>query len=118
MDISWLQLVLIVLAVFRITRLIVYDQITAFIRAPFMEEYEEEMEGGETEVYLIPRSKGIRGWIGELLSCYWCTGVWVAIAVFILWKFNPNIAEPVILIFAFAGGAAIIETIIQRILSD
>ncbi len=24
------------------------------------------------------KGKGLRKWIGELLSCYWCTGVWVS----------------------------------------
>ncbi|GAE93478.1 hypothetical protein JCM21714_2563 [Gracilibacillus boraciitolerans JCM 21714] len=35
--ITWLSFVLLSLATFRLTRLIIYDKITAFIRAPFFE---------------------------------------------------------------------------------
>jgi len=118
MDITWIQFFLMSLAIFRITRLIVFDQITAFIRAPFLREYEETNILGTKETYLEPHDGGIRGWIGQLISCYWCTGIWTALAVvFFQWQF-PIIVDPVILIFALAGMAAIIESIIQTLISD
>lgn len=118
MDISFLQFSLISLAVFRLTRLIVYDKITYFIRSPFMMDYEVVNQEGEKEIYVVPKEGGVRGWVGELLSCYWCTGVWVAIGVFCLLFFCPTIGEPLILILAIAGAAAIVETIIQYFLYD
>ncbi|MBS4198698.1 DUF1360 domain-containing protein [Bacillus sp. FJAT-49732] len=118
MDISWIKFVLVSLAIFRITRLIVFDQITAFIRAPFLMEFEETNNLGEKESYLVPREGGLRGWIGNLISCYWCTGIWTSVAVvFFQWKF-PVIMDPIILIFGLAGMAAIIETIVQNLLPD
>ncbi|MCR2820972.1 DUF1360 domain-containing protein [Lederbergia panacisoli] len=118
MDITWIKFLLMSLAIFRITRLIVFDQITTFIRAPFLMEYEETNILGQKEEYLIPRVGGLRGWIGKLISCYWCTGVWTAIGVFIFQFYFPVIMDPVILIFALAGMAAIIETIIQKLTLD
>ena len=69
------------LAVFRLTRLIVFDKIMEPFRRPFFTEIEEKDEQGKVEIYLIPKEKGIRSWIGELLSCYWCTGFWVSLCL-------------------------------------
>ncbi|WP_249315295.1 DUF1360 domain-containing protein [Bacillus sp. FJAT-49711] len=118
MDITWLKFLLMSLAIFRITRLIVFDQITAFIRAPFLMEYEETNILGQKETYLLAREGGLRGWIGKLISCYWCTGIWVALGTFILYMYFPIIMDPIILIFALAGMAAFIETIIQKLTLD
>lgn len=112
---TWLSFVLVSLAVFRITRLIVYDKITEFLRSPFMMEVEEKDEDGNLEVYIVPRETGLRGWFGQLLSCYWCTGIWVSILIITLKYFFPVVADIVIFIFAVAGAAAFIETVIQRI---
>ncbi|MEK3887384.1 DUF1360 domain-containing protein [Bacillus sp. FSL K6-3431] len=113
MKIEWFEFILFGLAVFRLTRLIVFDRITSFIRAPFMKDHEEINEQGEKELYIVPREHGIRGYIGELLSCYWCTGVWVAIGMWFLYLQLPVVGEPVLIIMAIAGLAALIETMIQ-----
>ena len=58
-----------------------FDKITEFIRQPFFDEIEEENEEGAIEVFYLPKRTPIKKFIGELLSCYWCTGVWVSAAV-------------------------------------
>lgn len=115
---NWTEIILIGLATFRLTRLIVYDKITAFLRAPFFDEVEEKSNEGEIEVYLVPKQKGIRKWIGELLDCYWCTGVWVSLLLVMGNYYFSKILEPIVLIFAIAAIAAIIETITQYLLGD
>jgi hypothetical protein len=115
MDIHWMEFFLLILASFRVTRLIVFDQITEFFRKIFLEEVEEQNKDGQTEIYIVPKSGKIRGFIGELISCYWCTGVWVAIFLTFLYYFFPAICEPVVLIFAIAGGASLLEAILQRV---
>jgi Protein of unknown function (DUF1360) len=107
------SLFIIGLASFRLTRVIVFDKIAEFIRAPFLEEI---IEGDE--VYTIPKKGPIRSWIGELLSCYWCTGVWVSIGLLAVYTYLPSIGVAIILIFAVAAIASIIETIIGRLLGD
>ncbi len=103
---------LLALASFRITRLIVFDRITEFIRRPFFAEVVEKDETGREEIFLTPKSGGLRGFFGELLDCYWCTGFWVSLFLILLYWFFPQVAEPVILVFALAGAAAIIEIVI------
>ncbi|PWW19152.1 uncharacterized protein DUF1360 [Cytobacillus oceanisediminis] len=114
MDITPMELIILSLASFRLTRLIVFDKITQFIRKPFLEEVEEKGEDGETEIYLVIKKGRIRGFFGELLSCYWCTGVWSAIFLCTLYVFLREWAVPVLLVLAVAGLAAIIESLLQR----
>lgn len=115
---NWFSFFLLSLAVFRLTRLIVFDQITSFLRAPFMEEVEETDENGLTEVYLIPKRHGFRGWIGQLISCYWCTGIWMSILLIVMQWTIPVVGDPLVILLAVAGLAAIIETIIQALNVD
>ena len=113
MDINVFTFILLALASFRITRLIVFDKITEFIRQPFFDEIEEENEEGTIEVFYRPKRTPIKKFIGELLSCYWCTGVWISIAVVAGFLFYPTIFLPIMLVFAVAGLAAILESILQ-----
>lgn len=118
MNFSIMELLMLALASFRLTRLIVNDKITEFIRAPFFDEFEEKNAEGETETYITPKKGGIRGFFGELLSCYWCTGIWSSIFLFGLYVLYPLVATPIILVMAVAGLAAIIETIVQRLSNE
>ncbi|MTH53207.1 DUF1360 domain-containing protein [Bacillus mangrovi] len=108
---SWLLAVLFGLAIFRLTRLFVYDKITDWLRRPFHEEY----KSGDG-IYIKMKGKGIRKWIGELLSCYWCTGVWCTGLLYGGWLLWPVGMEPLICILALAGLAGIIETAVGRML--
>ncbi|MBP3040123.1 DUF1360 domain-containing protein [Bacillaceae bacterium Marseille-Q3522] len=115
MEIPFLHFVILTLASFRLTRLMVYDKITEFIRAPFFDELEEvDEKSGEKEIYYIPKDRPVLHFFGELLSCYWCTGMWSAIILSILYLLFPDYIFPVLLILAVAGLAAIAETIVQQ----
>lgn len=76
---------LITLATFRITRLLVHDLVSDFIRNPF--------EGAE---------HGIKRSIRDLLDCPWCTGTWVALVVVFFYFVFP-VSWPIILIMAVSG---------------
>jgi hypothetical protein len=116
MKITFLNLFILSLASFRLTRLFVYDKITEFIRIPFFDELTEENEDGEIEVYYLPKKTGVKRFFGELLSCYWCTGIWAAAIIVGLFYLFPGFSTPVILILAVAGIAAMLELIVQHFL--
>lgn len=116
MELSWIFLITFGLASFRLTRLLVFDKITAFIRRPFIDEIEEVGEDGLVTTFVEIKGTGMRKWIGELLSCYWCTGVWCSALVYSLWLFFPNFIQPIIIILAIAGLAGLIETINTKLL--
>jgi hypothetical protein len=58
------------LASFKLGRLIAKDEVTAFIRAPVT----EGEESGEEE----PKGEGLQLALGELVTCPYCIGVWLA----------------------------------------
>ncbi|MHC0036675.1 DUF1360 domain-containing protein [Pseudoneobacillus sp. C159] len=109
-----LQFLIIIFASFRLTRLIVNDKITEFIRKPFHKTIEEMTPDGKTETYIEIKGTGLRYWIGELLSCHWCTGIWSAAFLYLMYIFWPQYSWPVTMILAIAGGASILQTIIEK----
>lgn len=113
--ISIFEFILICLATFRLTRLIVFDTITVFLRKPFHEMIEETNEQGQVETYLHIKGEGLKFWIGELLSCYWCVGVWVSIILVAAYMMVPVFAGMTILILAIAAVASIIEMIVSKL---
>ena len=115
---NWFLLVLFSFASFRLTRLIVYDKITKFLRAPFIEELEVPEEDGSLVTYTKIKGSGLQKWIGELLSCYWCTGVWMTAFLLLLYYWAPKLAEPLVFLLAIAGIAAVIETIVSKLIDE
>lgn len=113
MKITLINLLLLSLASFRLTRLLIFDKITEFIRAPFFDEIQEENVNGEIEIYYLPKKTGIKKFLGELLSCYWCTGIWASAGIVSLFLLSPYFSTTMILILAVAGLASIVETIVQ-----
>lgn len=114
MLINWLELALFALATFRLTRLFVFDKITEFIRRPFHEEVEETESDGSVTTYIEIKGNGLRYWVGELLSCYWCTGVWCATFLYGAYYLWPVGLEVIISILAIAGVAGLIETTVSK----
>jgi hypothetical protein len=112
--VNWIQLFVFIIASFRLTRLIVNDKITEFIRKPFHKTIEETTPTGEIETYIEIKGTGLRYWIGELLSCHWCTGIWSAAFIYIMYLLWPQYTWPVIIVLAIAGGASIIQTLLDR----
>jgi hypothetical protein len=107
--VNWIDLFIIILASFRLTHLIVFDEIAAFIRKPFISVTIIENSSGELEQNIEIKGTGIRHFIGSLLSCYWCSGLWCSLFVVLLYCFFP-ITFPIFLVLAVAGAAAIIES--------
>jgi hypothetical protein len=66
------------LAVQRLTRTIAKDEITAPLRAPFTRY---EGPAGEGESNEAPAGHGVHRAVGELLTCPFCLGQWVATAL-------------------------------------
>jgi hypothetical protein len=108
-EMNWFDFVIVILAAFRITHLIVFDEIASIIRRPFISITECVDQDGNKDVVIEAKGEGVRHFIGSLLSCYWCTGFWVSVATVLVYFFIP-ILYPVLVIFAVAGAAAVIES--------
>lgn len=112
-DVGVFEFVLLSLAVFRLTRLFVYDSVSQWIRDIFLDTKEETVAG---VVYVI-RSKpqtGIRRLFTDLLGCPWCVGVWISLfAVFIY--FMWPITWFFWLLLAVAGTSSFIQILANQV---
>jgi Protein of unknown function (DUF1360) len=71
------DLMLLSVATHHAARLITKDKVTSVARAPFT-EYEASGDPGEVEE--VPRGHGLQKAVGELLTCPYCIGQWIALA--------------------------------------
>lgn len=108
-ELSWIHFVILILASFRLTHLIVFDEITSFLRKPFLTVKYEPDESGQVVRKVDIIGTGLRYQIGLLLSCHWCVGIWSSIAIVGLYSSYPA-TFPIFLILAIAGAAAFIES--------
>ncbi len=82
-----IDLLLLAVATFRLSRLISKDSVTSALRAPFTQFQEP---AGSGEVNESPRGSGFRKAVGELLTCPFCVGQWVASALAFGLVFAPR----------------------------
>lgn len=106
-SISTFDALMITLAAFRMTRLMVYDKITRFFREWFVDTHVEEVDGKQM-VALTPVLHGVRGTIHDLLGCPWCIGIWSALIVTFCY-FVFSWAWIVIFILAIAGASSFLQ---------
>lgn len=72
------DLVMLGVATYKLSRLISSDRVTSPLRAPFTEYIEP---AGASEVKEKVRGTGMRRALGDLLTCPYCLGPWVASAL-------------------------------------
>ena len=106
-NLDWMTYLMIILASYRFTHLIVFDKITEFLRNPFLRKEKIVNEEGHISTKKTPTSM-----FGYLLNCYWCTGIWSAIILGLAYLLIPHISKPVIFILSIAGAQAILETFV------
>ncbi len=101
------DLTLMSVSTFKVSRLITKDKVTAAVRAPFV-EYQED--AGPAEVSETTRGgNGLTEAIGELLTCPYCIGQWVATALVALYVWQPRLARTVSSLFAVVTGADFLQ---------
>jgi hypothetical protein len=117
-DIKTLDLLLLVFASARLMDIITTDEIMMWLREPFVQTEKVEIAGRQVLVR-GGRGQGLRKAIGEMLSCPWCTGVWVAAGLAYLYFLIPKIIWLFILVFAISEIGSLIQavsTILVRLL--
>lgn len=72
------DIVLLGVATHKLSRMLAKDWVTSPLRAPFT-RYRKSLGGGE--VSEEARGQGMRRALGDLLTCPWCLGPWVATAL-------------------------------------
>ena len=100
------DIVLFALATQKLSRVITKDKVTTAFRAPFTEV---EGKGGAGELEERPKGRGLRRAVGELLTCPFCLGTWVASGFIYGHIFSPRITRTVASIFAVSGIADFLQ---------
>jgi hypothetical protein len=106
-NITFMEFVILGLASMRLTRLFVYDKITAFFREQFFDV--DPMTGG-----LVKPLRGPRRTLAELLLCPWCVGMWAGAAVVFCYYLSSAFWYP-ILFLAIAGLGSVIQILANMI---
>lgn len=104
---------LMALATFRLTRLVVYDKITRWFRELFADT-REFVEDGVTFVEIKPFGSGFRHTIYDLVQCPWCIGIWSALVVMFCYFLYPW-AWSVIFFLALAGVGSFFQLIANAV---
>jgi hypothetical protein len=84
-------------ATHKVSLLVAQDAITSPLRAPFTELQEKQSPKSVDEK---PRGKGLRRSLGELLTCHFCVGQWIASFFTYGLVFAPAVTRLVASIFA------------------
>ncbi|HEY0368935.1 MAG TPA: DUF1360 domain-containing protein [Chthoniobacterales bacterium] len=100
------DLALFALATQKLSRVITKDKVTSALRAPFTEV---EGKGGAGELEERGRGKGLRRAIGDLLTCPFCLGTWIASGMVYGYIFSPRITRTLASIFAVSGAADFLQ---------
>ncbi len=95
------DILLLGVATHKLSRLITQDWVTSPLRAPFSRY---QGSSGAGEVKEKSRGTGLQKAVGDLLTCPWCTGAWVAAAFGFSLAFAPRLTR-------WVGGIFAIETV-------
>jgi hypothetical protein len=96
------DLALLAVATHKLSRVVTKDSVMAVVRAPFT-RFDEPI--GEGEVNEEVRGTGVRHAAGELLTCPFCFGQWIATAFVGAYAFAPRATRLVASVFAILAGS-------------
>jgi len=100
------DLILFALSTQKLSRVVTKDKVTAAFRAPFTEV---EGKGGAGELEERGRGRGLRRAIGDLITCPFCLGTWIASGFVYGFLFTPRLTRIVASIFAVSGIADFLQ---------
>ncbi len=101
-----MDIVIISLATFRMIRLTSFDKMFAFIRNWFLDKQEDG-------TYRKPPG-GPRRTVAELVECLWCTGLWGALFVIVVY-FTADIGRFFVILLAVAAVGSFLQLLSQMI---
>lgn len=94
------------LATFRLGRLISYDKVFEPYRAPFTRTVPDPSGEGMT---VVPKGKGARQAVGDLVACPICAGTWVAAILVYGMGVFPNVTRAFVAIMSTIGAAELLD---------
>ncbi|WP_409346800.1 DUF1360 domain-containing protein [Paenibacillus sp. MBLB4367] len=93
------------LAAYRLTHLLVFDKIFEPVRNCFV----TRDFTGKTPTFTLQGGR-LRSFIGRMLICHWCAGIWVSFGMAAAWWAIGSVMEWAFLALAAAAVLSLIET--------
>lgn len=91
------------LAAYRLTHLVVFDQIFTPIRDLFV------TRDSPNKTFTLQGGR-LRRFIGNILKCPWCAGLWVSALIIISYHYFETITYQICLLLAIAAIQSLMET--------
>jgi hypothetical protein len=91
-EIPMRDIALLGIGTFKLSRLITKDKVTSWLRSPFTRY---EGTGRPSEVKEQPRGNGLQNAIGQLLTCPYCVGQWIATGLLAAYVWRPRATRTV-----------------------
>lgn len=104
-----LTFVILALATYRLTHLIVYDKVFDPVRRLFVVRFMGEFNGKPHLCYSL-QGGHVRRFIGSIMVCHWCSGIWVSAAVVGIHRLVPETTDTLFLILAIASVQSLLES--------
>ena len=104
------DLALLAVATHKITRTLAKDRITKPLRDPFTKE-------DKTEHKEVAKGRGLQKAIGNLLTCQFCLGPWVATSLLFGLKIAPSFTRHIGVVFATVTGSDFLHLSYQSLKS-
>lgn len=102
------DLVLMSLATHKLARIVTKDPVTSPLRAPFTRF---EGPSGDGEITDAPRGRGLRHAVGELLTCPFCIGQWIATLCLFGLVVAPRLTRLFASVFAVLTGSDLLQLV-------
>lgn len=99
---------LLVLATFRMSRLVAYDTVMQAYRAPLVEVVPHDSGAGDT-TQARRDTTGIKRALGELISCPICNGTWIAAALVYGLCVKPTYTRTLMTVMSAVGASEIMQ---------
>lgn len=108
----YFNVMVLILAVFRLTKLFTSDHITQFIRDIFFDLEIQRIDNEDMVKRKFPKN-GIKRKIAKLFDCPWCISVWIALISVFLWLNYPNTIF-FFLIMALSGLGTVLFLLVKK----
>jgi hypothetical protein len=87
-------------ATYALSRIVTRDQVTSFLRLPFIRHRPEDKVIGTGQQ---PRGRGLIRAMGELITCSRCSGTWIAALLTYALYLEPTFVRPFIILMTAVG---------------
>jgi hypothetical protein len=112
LDLPLSDLAMLAVATFRLGRLVAFDEVLEPVRAPVAETRPDPSGAGDT---VVPRGRGARRALGQLITCPICAGTWIAAGLVYALHLLPSPTRLFLLINSTVGAVEMMNAVTESL---